>query len=110
MLDGLDSLRTFQGAVRVLAGLHLYQRVCGGLAAGIEECGGRLDIQTKGGVEIFCEFGPRCASVEALNERDSRVEEPERDTGDIRTSASDIVQSYLWHATCVDEFREHVLD
>jgi hypothetical protein len=89
VLDGLDSLRTFQGAVRVFAGLHLYPRVCG-LATGVEECGSRLDVQSKGGVEIFCEFGFRCARVEALNgtaEWDGRAE---RETGDNRTSASDI--------------------
>ncbi len=90
VLDGLDSLRTFQGALRVFAGLPLYPRVCS-LTTGIEECRGRLDVQTKGGVEISCEFGPRCARVEALNGTAVWDGRAERETGDNRTSASDIV-------------------
>lgn len=81
-LDGLDSLRTFQGALRVFARLPLRPGVCS-LATGVEECGGRLDVQAKGGIEIFCEFSLRCARVEVLNGTavcgDGRAE---RETGD----------------------------
>ena len=102
MLDGFNSLRTFQGAVRIFAGLHLYPRVCGP-ATGVEKCGCRLDVQAKGGVEIFCEFGLRCARVEALNETAVWDGRAERETGDNRTSASDIgVCLVVWYSSTRD--------
>lgn len=67
VLGGLDFLCTLQGTVRIFAGLPLYLRVCSSLATGVEECGGCFDVQAKGSIEIFCEFGPCCACVEALN-------------------------------------------
>lgn len=66
MLGGFDSLRTFQGTVSIFAGLLLCPRMCG-LTIGFEECGGCIEIQVKGSIEIICELGSRCACVEALN-------------------------------------------
>ena len=67
VLGCLNSLRSLQGTVCIFAGLPLYPRVCSRFTTGIEECGGRLNVQAKGSIEIFCEFGPCCACVEALN-------------------------------------------